>query len=412
MTKTHRFITLETGLGCGQSPRIAFFLEELGLPYVVDQKPDGHFLQTYGRVGPRLVDAHGAHFESGAMLRHLARVYRDHALDLAHEALVDEWLSFSMRLGLQSLAVMQESWDKTPRADRIEEENKKLASMLSVLDKALADRIYLLGDFGVVDCAFASLVRIGSLVDLARWPRLHAYATRLKQRPTFQRGIDRLASASSKVCTADDVLAFWFDAKDGVVDEKTDEARLLALVKRWFRGGDSFDAEITSRFLPTIEAALRGELDSWGDTPRGRLALILVLDQFTRNVFRDTPRMYAGDERAQKLAVDAIARGTHRELSSYCERVFLGMPLLHAEHVALQEKYGAYVDENAKSAPASCAKMVAMGREQATKYQAIIARFGRFPHRNAIVGRTSTAEELVFVDEMKGKMAPSGAQQM
>jgi glutathione S-transferase len=173
-TNTARFITLETTPGCGQTPRVAFFLEELGIPYVIAQKPEGHFLETYGRVGPRVVDEHGAHFESGATLRHLARVYRENdAVDLARAADTDEWLAFSMRLGLASLSLMRESWDKTPRADRIEEENKKLASMLAVLDQALADRIFLLGDFGVVDCAFASLVRIGALVDLARWPRVH-----------------------------------------------------------------------------------------------------------------------------------------------------------------------------------------------------------------------------------------------
>src|SRR6187402_1577366 len=110
----------------------------------------------------------------------------------------------------------------------------------------------------------------------------------------------------------DDVLRFWFD--EAPVD-------LKGRITRWFAGGPEMDALVNERFGATVEAALRGELDAWADTPRGRLALVLVLDQFTRNVLRGDTRTFSGDGQALRLAWDAFDRGLDRELA-WIERLF------------------------------------------------------------------------------------------
>ena len=178
------------------------------------------------------------------------------------------------------------------------------------------------------------------------------------------------------------VLDFWFGAPGST---EHGSAR-----KAWFAKNDAFDAEIRERFAAPIEQALRGELDDWGDEPRSALAQVLLLDQFTRNIFRDTPRAFAGDARALATAEDAIARGLDRELEPY-GRWFLYMPFEHAEDVAAQrrslELFGALGNEMNEPS----------GLLWAQKHADVIFRFGRFPHRNAILGRDSTPEELAFL---------------
>jgi len=197
------------------------------------------------------------------------------------------------------------------------------------------------------------------------------------------------------------VLAFWFG------DPPADEAGLMKKIVRWFRGGSEMDAEVRARFGESVEAALAGDLDGWADAPRSRLALILVLDQFTRNVFRGDARTYAGDAEAQRLALDAIDRGLDEGLSTV-ERLFLCMPLLHSEDGAMHERLAAYARRVAGDAPPLFAKMCAMHTEPATKYQEVIARFGRFPHRNAILGRPSTPEETRFLEDWDKRAHPAG----
>jgi len=180
------------------------------------------------------------------------------------------------------------------------------------------------------------------------------------------------------------VLDFWFGAP-GSIEHGTTRAE-------WFRKDPAFDDEIHTRFGETVAIALAGGLGEWCVDAHGALARVLLLDQFTRNMFRDTPRAFAGDERALATANDAIARGFERDLDAR-ERWFLYMPFEHAEDVAAQrrslELFGALGNEMNEPS----------GLLWAQKHADVIFRFGRFPHRNAILGRASTPEELEFLTQ-------------
>jgi uncharacterized protein (DUF924 family) len=197
---------------------------------------------------------------------------------------------------------------------------------------------------------------------------------------------------SSHPVTPADVLDFWFGPP------VTSESESLALLRRWFLDGPALDDEVKRRFTQTIEAALRGDLDAWADDPRGRVALIIVLDQLTRHVFRGTARTWDGDAKAQALALEAIDRGLDQTLG-YLERTMLGMPLAHAENLGLQVRSAEYGQRVAASAPPHLARMASAQREQSSKYHSIIARFGRFPFRNSVLGRTTSSEEQAFLAE-------------
>jgi uncharacterized protein (DUF924 family) len=203
----------------------------------------------------------------------------------------------------------------------------------------------------------------------------------------------------------DDVLSFWFG------EPAQDAAALGTKHTRWFSGGPEFDREIRERFASTVERALAGDLDDWARTTRGRLALILVLDQFTRNIFRESPRAFAGDARAQKLAVEALDARLDRELG-FDERIFLKIPLAHAEDLALQERSVVETDKLTGEVADWQRPIFARGTEQARKYREIIARFGRFPHRNSALGRKSTPEEEAFLVDWKEHRAPSAAKDL
>jgi uncharacterized protein (DUF924 family) len=200
----------------------------------------------------------------------------------------------------------------------------------------------------------------------------------------------------------EDVLELWFGTAPA------DERELMAKIRRWFQGGDELDRKIVTRFADAVNTAVDGGLDAWGSSPRGRLALVLLLDQFTRNVFRGTPRMYAGDARAQELAVEAFAGGDADELA-FVEQLFLSLPLLHAESLALQDRAAEIARALAPKATSLWKSMSAMHLEQSAKYRGVIERFGRFPHRNAILGRSSTPEEIEFLADWEMKAPPSGA---
>lgn len=160
----------------------------------------------------------------------------------------------------------------------------------------------------------------------------------------------------------------------------------------WFVKSDATDAQIRARFLPAIEAALAGGFEDWRATPRGTLALVLVLDQFTRNVFRGTPRSFAGDARALALSQSLVAAGDDRRLAPL-ERWFAYMPFEHAESLAMQDEAVRLFRSLAEDAG------LAEPLDWALKHHAVIARFGRFPHRNEVLGRPSTAEERHFLTQ-------------
>ncbi|MDP8999195.1 MAG: DUF924 domain-containing protein [Myxococcota bacterium] len=198
----------------------------------------------------------------------------------------------------------------------------------------------------------------------------------------------------------EDVLSFWFG------EPARDAATLGAKFKRWFTGGPDLDREIGGRFGAAVAAALEGKLDAWAETIRGRLALIILLDQFTRNIFRDDPRGFSGDGRAQRLAVDALDAGLERQLG-FDERIFLMTPLGHAEDEQLQERSVAEAERLVTEATEWQRSVFARGIEQTRKYREVVARFGRFPHRNTILGRASTPEEEAFLVGWKERQRPS-----
>ncbi len=195
---------------------------------------------------------------------------------------------------------------------------------------------------------------------------------------------------SGQLALPEDVLSFWFGVP------AANEVDLMARILRWFRGGAQMDEEIARRFGPTVEAALQHELDGWAATARGRLALVLLLDQMTRSLYRNDPRTYAGDAHAQALSAEAFDRGIDRELG-FIEGMFLAMPMVHAENLALQERVARLATELDAHAPLEYRVMTTIGVEQTAKYLGVIRRFGRFPHRNTILGRASTPEEVEFL---------------
>lgn len=158
--------------------------------------------------------------------------------------------------------------------------------------------------------------------------------------------------------------------------------------RHWFSGAKTLDAKMRKRFSDWVGAALRGDLDTWAKTPRGRLALILLLDQFTRNIHRGTPAAFAGDAKAQALTAEGLAKGMDRPLT-LAERQFFYMPLVHAEDANLQalgrEAFAAFLGE---------AQSVVKHQKD---HAALIRRFGRFPTRNAALGRQSTPDEEAFL---------------
>lgn len=193
----------------------------------------------------------------------------------------------------------------------------------------------------------------------------------------------------------EDVLGFWFG---GPVE---DAMFVTARIGVWFKTDVAFDALVRERFVHVLERATAGKLDHWADGARSALALVIVLDQFPRNIHRGEPAAFATDERARALSRQAIERGFEAELS-LIERVFLSMPFEHAEDLALQDfcvrGYLRLHDE----APPAFKALMRQCIEAGEEHREVIRQFGRFPHRNAILGRASTPEELAWVDGHHG----------
>jgi len=179
--------------------------------------------------------------------------------------------------------------------------------------------------------------------------------------------------ATDAMRTSDDILVFWFDTLKPA---------------DWFRKSTKLDGTISSRFTATHAAARAGELHAWRDRPTGRLAEIIVLDQFSRNIFRDMPLAFAQDAQALTLAQEALRAGADKTLGT-SQRAFLYMPFMHSESAAIHEWALQLFSQP--------------GLENQLKFEqrhkAIIDRFGRYPHRNEVLGRASTDEELAFLQE-------------
>jgi uncharacterized protein (DUF924 family) len=192
----------------------------------------------------------------------------------------------------------------------------------------------------------------------------------------------RDAVALDALREAADVLDFWFGAS---WSEAYGKAR-----EEWFRKSEGFDAEIRSRFASLYAAAARGDREVWRATPRSALALVVVLDQFSRNMYRGSPAAFASDARALAVAREIVARGFDAELLPV-QRWFVYLPFEHAEDLDAQRES---VRLFATLGPDGQQAEV---QDYAQRHCDVIARFGRFPHRNAILGRTSTPEELAFL---------------
>ncbi len=192
---------------------------------------------------------------------------------------------------------------------------------------------------------------------------------------------------------SEEILRYWFGPIEG-------EGWLAAPGREeiWFRGGDEVDETLRLRFGPDVEVALAGGYADWTSTPRGRLARILLLDQFTRNIHRGKPDAFAGDPIALPMALEALASGEDRALRPI-ERVFLYLPLEHAEDPAIQRRCVDAYRALAQAAPPDSGSTYDGFVDYATRHQVIVDRFGRFPHRNRILGRASTPEEEAFLLE-------------
>src|SRR5256885_1246623 len=178
------------------------------------------------------------------------------------------------------------------------------------------------------------------------------------------------ATSQGGAASPETVLAFWREAGPD----------------HWFERDDGFDADIREKFLPTCEAAAAGRLEAWEATAEGTLALVIVLDQFPRNMFRGTARCYTADSEARAVAHRALKRGCDQDVPE-AERGFFFLPFMHSEDMADQSRcvalYREAGDEDLK---------------YAEQHADVIRRFGRFPHRNAILGRATTPEEQAFLD--------------
>ncbi len=177
-----------------------------------------------------------------------------------------------------------------------------------------------------------------------------------------------------------DVLDFWFAGSN------TPRAE-------WFKKDAAFDALIEARFATLVEHALAGGLAAWAQRPNDALAQVIVLDQFTRNIFRDTPRAFAGDALALAAAQALVARGDDLALPPL-QRVFAYLPFEHAEDRAMQHE-----SLRLFAALAAVDASLADFEDFARRHAEVIERFGRFPHRNAVLGRESTAEETKFLQQ-------------
>ncbi len=171
---------------------------------------------------------------------------------------------------------------------------------------------------------------------------------------------------------SDSIRDFWFNQIDQ---------------EKWFRKDIEFDKQVDEKFRPHVEWALNGNYEDWNDDFSSRLSLILLLDQMTRNIFRDTPKAFAGDAAAIALTFNAISDGQLDSEKEEPKRQFLLMPLMHSEDIKIQDQsipfFEKYTGENT---------ILFAG-----KHRDIIAEFGRYPHRNALLGRPSTKEEIEFL---------------
>ncbi len=187
------------------------------------------------------------------------------------------------------------------------------------------------------------------------------------------------------------VLTYWFGDPDPAAD-------IQPRMQQWFGGGSDVDDEIRDRFGDLVARARAGQLDEWRQSAAGTLALVILLDQFSRNVHRGDGASWACDPACQRITLTALALGIDAEVG-VVQRGFLYLPLEHAEDRLLQQASVRCFARLLSGAPAHHRRTATMLLDYAIKHKAVVDRFGRFPHRNAPIGRQSTDEERAFVEE-------------
>lgn len=194
------------------------------------------------------------------------------------------------------------------------------------------------------------------------------------------------------------VREFWFGSALPATAEQ-----LEARMQLWFGYGrpaeelQRWDDDIRLTFEPLVQQALAGELAAWADGPRRRLSLILLLDQFPRNIYRGTARSYAGDEQALALALSGMNSGADAALDPV-ERLFFYMPLEHSEALDVQDESVAAYRRLLLEAPAPLKEIFRNALDYAERHRRVVQQFGRFPHRNRVLGRPSRPEELRYLE--------------
>ena len=188
--------------------------------------------------------------------------------------------------------------------------------------------------------------------------------------------------------TPDTILEFWIGSG----------ADPLAKAGRWWKKDAAFDAEVTERFGAALEACRLGELEAWRDAPRSCAAYIILIDQFSRNIHRNRAEAFALDDRARAASSSGIDRGLDASLG-LVERLFFYMPLVHTEELGAQDRAIVLLATLVEESSGEARKTYVDAVVAAVKHRKIIRRFGRFPHRNAILGRASTPEEIAFLKE-------------
>ena len=188
----------------------------------------------------------------------------------------------------------------------------------------------------------------------------------------------------------DEIIQFWFgDLQSGDADK--------AIRQRWFKKDAAFDQHIQKRFAAEMQAAADGHLDQWQSQASGSLALLILLDQFPRNVYRNSPQGWSNDPKAQQVSLAALEIQQDRDLLPV-QRAFMYMPLMHAENLALQKRCVELFSDLVATEGDGFQNNLDFARSHAE----IIERFGRFPHRNAVLGRENTAEETEFLKTHSG----------
>jgi uncharacterized protein (DUF924 family) len=188
------------------------------------------------------------------------------------------------------------------------------------------------------------------------------------------------------------ILDFWF----GKLTDDTQYPKEHA--KMWFMKSEQTDRLIHQNFEIDLQKAAQNKLDSWKETAKGALALVLLLDQFSRNIYRDTPKSFAQDSKALETALEAIHKGLDKKVRPI-QRVFFYLPFEHSEDLEMQKQSVALCNDLVKTAPPELEKVCTSFKDYALHHFEIIQKFGRFPHRNKILGRPSTPEEIEFLKQ-------------